>query len=196
MRIRLLLVCVALSALCPALHATSVVPPQFAELVNGSDYIIRARVKRVSYTATERPGKPPLIYTHVALEVIETIAGEPPVEPVLRCLGGRFGEYELRVGGAPQFKEGDEDVLFVAGNGRDFFPLYAIMHGRYRVRHDAEGREFIARSNDVPLSDVAEIAAPMSEGSAAALQRRFKSKSDALTPQSFAAKIREARHAK
>ncbi|MBI2514187.1 MAG: hypothetical protein HYV96_19620 [Opitutae bacterium] len=193
---RFILVLAAVSALAAPLQATSVKPPTFAELVNGADYIVRARVKRLVYEAKERPGKPPLIYTKVTLEVLETIAGEPPAEPVLTCLGGRVGATELRVEGAPRFKEGDEDILFVQGNGRNFFPLYAVMHGRYRVRHDDAGHEYIARSNDVPMSDVAEVAAPMTEGNAATLQKKFKSKTDALTPQSFVTKIREARRAK
>lgn len=193
-RVLVFLLCSAL--LAPCARATTVVPPTFAELVNGADYVVRARVKSIAYEKQERPNRPPLLYTQVTLEVIETIAGTPPAEPVLRCLGGRDGDQELRVEGAPRFAVGDEDILFVSGNGRNFFPLYAVMHGRYPVKRDAAGREYVARSNDVPLSDVAEVAAPMTEGGAATLQKKMKSKADAFTPESFAAKIREARRAK
>jgi len=196
MRFRIIALLGCLAAFWPTLHATTVKPPQFTELVNGSDYIVRARVKAIAYEVKERPGKQPMIYTQVTLEVIEPIAGEVPAQPVLRCLGGKAGATELRVEGAPQFKVGDEDILFVSGNGRNFSPLYAVMHGRYPVRRDAAGHEFVARNNDVPLSDVAEVAAPMTEGASAQLQKKFKSQADALTPSSFAAKIREARHAK
>jgi len=196
LRARVLVFLLCCVFLVPSARATTVVPPTFAELVNGADYVVRARVKSIAYEKKERPSGPPLIYTLVTLEVLETIAGTPPAEPVLRCLGGRDGEQELRVEGVPRFAVGNEDILFVRGNGRNFFPLYAVMHGRYPVKRDAAGREYVARSNDVPLSDVAEVAAPMSEGNAAVLQKKFKSKADAFTPESFAAKIREARHAK
>lgn len=179
----------------PAL-ATSVKPPAFDELVNGADYVVRARVTAVEAVATPRPNGRPRIHTKVTLEVIETIAGTAPSPLVLTLLGGRVGDDELRVEGVPEFAVGDEDVLFVHGNGRTFYPLYAVMHGRYRIRKDEAGREYIARSNDVPMADVAEVAMPMTEGGAAVLQKKFKSKSEALTPASFAEQIRSARHAK
>ena len=176
-----------------SLEATTVVPPKFAELVSGADYVVRARVKAIRYEAKERPGKPPLIYTKVTLEVIETIAGQPPAEPELTVLGGRWGDHELRVEGLPQFEVGQEEVMFVHGNGRVFYPLYAAMHGRYPIRKDKEGREFITRTNGVQLDDVAEVAAPLTQGPAAELQQRFKKSSDALTPAKFIEQVRAQR---
>jgi hypothetical protein len=186
-------VCLAQIFAVSSASATSVVPPKFAELVNGADYIVRARVKGISYAAKERPGKPPLIYTNVALEVLETIAGNPPAEPVLRVLGGKIGDAELRVEGLPRFEVGQEEVMFVRGNGRTFYPLYAAMHGRYSIKRDAAGREFIARSNGVQLDDVAEVATPMVDGPAAQLQQRMRSSSTALSPAAFIQRVREYR---
>lgn len=187
----LLFLCCALTV-----HATSVKPPSFDELVNGADYVVRARVTAVEAVATPRPGGRPRIHTRVTLEVIETIAGTAPSPLVLTLLGGKVGDVELRVEGVPEFAVGDEDVLFVHGNGRTFFPLYAVMHGRYRIRKDEAGRDYIARSNDVPMADVAEVALPMTEGGAAGLQRKFKAKSEALTPAVFAEQIRSMRREK
>jgi hypothetical protein len=178
------------------LHATSVKPPAFDELVNGADYVVRARVTAVETVVTPRPGQRPGLHTRVSLEVLETIAGTAPAPLVLTLLGGRTADYELRVEGVPVFTVGDEDILFVHGNGRTFYPLYAVMHGRYRIRKDEAGRDYIARSNDVPMADVAEVALPMTEGGAAALQQKFKAKSSALTPAAFAEQIRSVRHAK
>lgn len=188
---------VLLTALgAPAIWATSVTPPSFDELANGADYVVRARVTAVEAVATPRAGKRPRIHTRVTLEVIETIAGTPPSPLVLTMLGGKVGDDEMRVEGVPEFSVGDEDVLFVAGNGRNFFPLYAVMHGRYRIKRDAAGREFVARSNDVPMSDVAEVAQPLTAGGAAELQKKFKARAAALTPADFAAQIRNARREK
>jgi len=185
----LLLFCVLLGQL----PATTVQPPPFEQLVNGSDYIVRAKVTGIRYEATERNGRP-WVHTYVQLEVRETIAGQPPATVELRLLGGKApnGD-EMRVEGVPEFKVGDEDVLFVHGNGRNFYPLYAVMHGRYPIRKDAAGREYIARSNDVPMADVAEVALPLAQGGAARVQKNVKRTSDALTPAAFIQQIKQTR---
>lgn len=193
--LRLALIGAVLAVVLPPLGATTVVPPKFAELVAGADYIVRARVKAIRYEAKERPGKPPLIYTKVALEVVEAIAGQPPAEPELTVLGGRWGDYEMRVEGVPTFEVGQEEVMFVHGNGRVFYPLYAAMHGRYPIKKDKDGREFVTRTNGVQLDDVAEVAAPLTRGPAAELQRKFKQTSDALTPAKFIEQVRAQRSA-
>jgi len=182
-------------ALCavPVVQATTVLPPSFEEMVEGADCIVRARVTEVS-SYEEPRGKKTVIRTRVTLDVIETIAGEPPTPLVLTLLGGRVGERELRVAGVPTFIVGQEEIFFVKDNGKAFYPTYAVMHGRYPVKRDkATGREYLTRSNGVPLTDTAEIATPMPEGAAAGLQRRARSANDALTPTAFTTKIRELR---
>lgn len=182
-----LLLGLAISA--PAVRATTVVPPDFAELVNGSDFIVRAVVKSVS--AVKKPGaRGSLIFTRVELEVAEVVAGTPPAQLTLEMLGGRVGEQELTVEGAPRFQVGDEDILFVSGNGRNLSPLYGMMHGRYPVLKDATtGRAFVARSNLAPLRSTAEIGQPMGERTAAA-QRSPLAAADALTPEEFIRQIK------
>lgn len=191
--LRLALLGAMLTVVLPAVKATTVVPPKFAELVAGADYIVRARVKAIRYEAKDRPGKVPLIHTKVALEVVEAIAGQPPAEPELTVLGGRWGDHELRVEGLPQFEVGQEEVMFVHGNGRVFYPLYAAMHGRYPIKKDKDGREFVTRTNGVQLDDVAEVAAPLTQGAAAELQQKFKKSGDALTPAKFIEQVRTQR---
>jgi hypothetical protein len=145
-------------ALCAAwaigAMATTVVPPTFDQLVNESDYIIRAVVKSVtSEYRTNTSGK--TIITKVALDVREVVAGTPPPEVVLEILGGKIGDEQLVLAGAPQFKVGDEDILFVKGNGRTVVPLMAMMHGRYPILHEAvSGRRYMARDNKVPLGEI------------------------------------------
>ncbi|WP_438480145.1 hypothetical protein [Oleiharenicola lentus] len=171
-------------------RATTVVAPEFPSLVNQSDYIVRAVVKSVE-SSFAKPGNPKII-TKVELEVKEVIAGTPPSPLVLTMLGGKVGDVEMTLEGAPQFKVGDEDVLFVKGNGRLAYPLVAIMHGRYPVLKDAiTERTYIARSNRVPMEDSAEVAQPMATGGAAEVQRRIKSTAHALTPELFALQIKE-----
>jgi hypothetical protein len=178
------------------LRATSVVPPQFAELVNRSDYVVRGRVKALSYENRTGGGRE-LIFTKIEVEVLEVIAGTPPESVVLVMLGGKSGDRELVVAGVPQFKVGDEDILFVEGNGRNFYPLYAVMHGKYPVKRDqATGRRFVTRSNEVPLGDVAEVTLPMTDGTAAELQKRMRRTTDAMTPEDFIQRIKQQRGSK
>lgn len=178
------------------LAATTVIPPVFAELVNGSDYVVRARVKAVTYETCVKEGQE-LIYTHVALEVLEVIAGRPPDPLVLTMLGGQVGDRKLTVQGAPVFYVGTEDILFIKGNGRAFSPLYAMMHGQYPVMADEKhaGRRYMNRSNLVPLLSADEVALPMAQGDLAERLRRLRDPSQALTPEQFIQAVKRVRRA-
>ncbi|WP_221032654.1 hypothetical protein [Actomonas aquatica] len=163
------LVLVLLGAGAAVARSTTVVPPAFEELVLESDYVVHGRVTAVESFWQERGGSR-VIVTQVRVEVLEVIAGEPPSPLVLTMLGGTVGEQSMVLEGAPQFEVGDEDILFVQGNGRQVSPLTRIMHGRYRVAKDvASGREFVARDNGEPLTDTTEVAQPLhtEEGAAA-----------------------------
>jgi hypothetical protein len=171
--------------------ATTVIAPDFDHLVNESDYIIRAVVKSVtSEYRTSAHGKK--IITKVALDVREVVAGTPPAEVVLEILGGKVGDEQMVVEGAPRFKVGDEDILFVRGNGHTVVPLVAMMHGRYPImREAATGRKYMARDDKVPLADTAEVAQPMAEG-AVATQRAAKAPAQAMTPEEFIQHVKAA----
>lgn len=185
-----------LAWIAPGLHATTVVPPEFPELVSASDYIVRGRVTNIAYETRPHRGRA-VIHTRVTLEVLEVVAGNPPQMVVLTMLGGRTADGEMRVAGVPTFAVGDEDILFVKDNGKNFHPLHGIMHGRYPVKRDkATGREYVTRSNGVPLTDVAEVTLPMSDGPATALQRRLRLASEALSVEQFVTAVRQTRAAK
>lgn len=172
--------------------ATTVVPPDFPQLVNESDYIVRAVVKSVTSEWREKQGHRH-IFTLVELDVREVIEGNPPQPLILEMLGGKVGDTEMTVAGAPKFQVGDEDILFIQGNGLNISPLVAIMHGRYPImKEKGSGREYLARSNKVPLQDTAEITLPVTEGVAAALQLKMKDPARALTPEQFIQRIRAA----
>lgn len=179
-------------ALALIARATTVVPPDFDQLVNESDYIIRAVVKSVtSEYRTDSHGKK--IITKVALEVREVVAGTPPKEVVLEFLGGRMGDEQMVVEGAPRFHVGDEDILFVRGNGHTIVPLVAMMHGRYPVMKEASsGRKYMARENQIPLRDTAEIAQAMTADLASANRAATSSATPALTPEEFIQRVKAA----
>ncbi|HVS52535.1 MAG TPA: hypothetical protein VHD62_09280 [Opitutaceae bacterium] len=171
-------------------RATTIVPPDFSTLVNDSDYIVRAVAKNITtdQRAESHGGK---IVTRVEFDLLEVIAGTPPASVTLEFVGGRIGDRQLRIEGMPEFKVGDEDILFVSGNGRSFCPLYAMAHGRYPVQADAAtGKKFVARADHLPLHATAEIATPLNES--AATTAASSSTAAALTPADFAQQIRAA----
>jgi hypothetical protein len=175
------------------LMATTVIPPDFEELVNESDYIIRAVVKSVeSEYRTSGSGRK--IITKVALDVREVIAGTPPSEITLEMLGGRVGNEQMVLEGAPRFKLGDEDILFVKGNGHTIVPLVAMMHGRYPIMREATtGRKYMARENKIPLSSTTQVAEPITkETTAAVVPEPAKAAMQALSPEEFTQRIKAA----
>lgn len=185
---------IALFMAWASLPATTVVAPAFERLVSQSDYIVRAVVKSVS-SELKDDGQNRHIITKVALEVKETISGTPPQPLVLLMVGGKVGEEEMVIEGAPKFQVGDEDILFVSGNGRKMNPLVALMHGRYPIKRDAAGREYVARSNGAPLHSEREVSQPISEkmvapGSSAPAPPMARSAAPALSPADFVARIK------
>jgi hypothetical protein len=167
-------------------QATSVIPPPFPELVNQSDFIVRAVVTSTrSEMSTNGPHRH--ILTFVTLEVREVIRGTPPQPLVLQMLGGRVGNDEMVVEGAPRFAVGDEDILFLHGNGRQLNPLVALMHGRYPIKREpGTGREYLTRSNGAPLTSELDVAKPMTRSLAPAAQGA----APALSPAEFTSRIK------
>jgi len=181
---------------CAPLHlaATTVTPPAFEDLVNKSEYIVRTVVKSITCERREGGNGRQLIYTFVEFEVREVVAGTPPQPLVLRMLGGQVDDEVLEIAGAPKFEVGQEDILFVRGNGRQFTPLTAMMHGRYPIlKEAATGRAYMARSNRAPLTEVSEVSLPLVEqpvGQAGVRMPAQAAPSAALTPAAFVQRIR------
>lgn len=175
------------AAFAARLAATSVVPPTFDQLVGQADYVVRAVVKSVN-SEWRIDGGSRHIITKVELDVREVITGTPPTPLVLEYLGGRVGDTEMKIEGAPNFFVGDEDILFVRGNGRQISPLVAIMHGQYLVQRDSQtGQERVLRSNGVPLYNEKEVSQPMTRANAVKAQAVT---AQPLTPTEFSKRIR------
>ena len=188
-RFALLGLAVALLALPLRTLATSVVAPDFNTLVDQADYVVRAVVKSVNSEWREHDGQK-FIASKIELEVKEVIKGTPPAPLVLDVVGGKIGDEELVIEGAPKFLVGDEDILFVQGNGRQVYPLVAMMHGRYPIFRDAKtGEKFVLRSNGMPLYSEQDVSLPMTRLSAAKIQN---SGAKPMTADSFIQKIRAA----
>ncbi len=108
------------------------------KMVEEADLVFQGTVLRVDYAnstpvGTERPALP---HTFVTYSVQRVLSGEDPGSTLmLRFIGGPStvsGNY-LRTSITPQFDVGDNDILFVAGNGERMSPLVANRSGRLRV---------------------------------------------------------------
>lgn len=180
-------------ALAGVVSATVIIPPEFEEMVAKSDFVVRGRVTGMESERVVKPGGRK-IFTRVKIEQLETIAGMPPPELILVCLGGRVGDEELIVDGAPIFHVGEESIFFVRRNGQALSPLFAMSYGHYPVKTDAETkRRYVSRDNDVPLESTAEIAQPLLKGAAAEAEQARRLPVQALSPDEFALKIKAAR---
>ncbi len=177
-----------LGTLAVVARATTVIAPDFQQLVDQSDYIVRAVVKSVT-SEMKTDGQGRHIFTKVELDVREVIAGSPPQPLVLQMLGGTVGDEEMVVQGAPRFKVGDEDILFVHGNGQQFNPLVALMYGRYPIKRDAAtGREYVARSNGEALYNENDVSQPMAQ--AVQTGQTLRAAAQPLSPDDFVNRIR------
>lgn len=93
--------------------------------------------------------------------MLEWIAGSAQEPITLDFLGGRVGDEEMIVEGMPRFVAGDEDILFVRGNGHTISPVYAMMYGRYSVSTDqVNGKKHLIGADGLPLTDVRKIGGP------------------------------------
>jgi len=184
----------SLVCLIAGVQATTVNPPEFPQLVNESDYIVRAVVKSVTMKLRVMPSGKSMPFSLVELEVKQVIAGKPPVPLILEVLGGKTGGRELSISGAPKMVVGEESILFVQGNGRQIFPLVRMAHGQYPIMKEAAtGREYVVRSDGAPLRSVSEVSRPIhtTEGKVAlATQATAQAATQALTPDEFVRQIR------
>lgn len=161
-RIWLLLVCLFTGVITAS--ATSIRPPSFEQLVDGSGRIVRATVSSVRPYEDSYEGKR-VVRTEIVLNVLETIRGEGATgELKIRHLGGSIGGLRMEVGAMPKFEVGKEMVLFLHGEGRFICPTVGWGHGQYGVdRSGADGVARIRRSNGSMLSNLKQVAEPIHE---------------------------------
>lgn len=181
-----------LLALVPAALGTSVIAPDFDQMVGKSDYIVRAVVKTVTSEWRDNPEQPGHRYiaTLVELEVKKVIKGTPPSPLILDLVGGRIGDKELTIDGAPRFTVGQESILFVKGNGRQIIPLVGMSHGHFPLRHDKlTGQDLMTHSNGQPLYSEKEIGQTDAASTAPAVR---DPQSRPLSPDEFTARIRKS----
>ena len=160
-----------LASTLPSGSATSVRPPDFSELVEKAESIIRGEVIAVR-SEWKGAGETRRIVTLVTIRIDRTLVGQLGNGRIieLEFLGGRVGTESLEVSGMPSFTVGSRDLLFVEKNGRQLCPLVGFSHGRYLIVPSKDGSPqaaTIARNNRVPLESTDEVVLPLHSGPSA-----------------------------
>ena len=109
-----------------------------------ANLIFRGKVTQVKYrnSAAGRNGSPGIPYTFVTFSVLDVLQGASPGRSItLRFIGGADGRGGfVEAEGVPTFQVGDEDVLFVVGNGETGCPLVLCEFGRFRILNEVMHR--------------------------------------------------------
>lgn len=169
----------ALLVASTSLYATTVIPPSFDELVSRAEVIFQGSVTDLR-SQWVGEGAQRHIVTYVTFKVDDAIKGSPGATYTMRMLGGTVDGQTMEVSDSPKFKIGDHDFLFVEHNGTQFIPLVGIMHGRFRIEREQNGREIVATNSGEPLSDVASLGKE---------EHGVSSEKPALSPAQFKASI-------
>lgn len=154
LRSLLLLICAGLAV--ASVRATTVIPPTFDQLVSDAEFIFEGTVTDFRSQWTGEGGERHIV-TDVTFNVEDAIKGAPGTKYTIRILGGTVAGETMEVSDTPRFKVGDRDILFVEHNGTQFVPLVGIMHGRFRVQVDADGRDVVAKDNGALLANAAQL---------------------------------------
>lgn len=126
-----------------------------ARLSAAANLVIRGKVTDVQYrpSAPDRSGSPGIPYTFVTYSVSEVFQGGAPGGKVtLRFIGGSDGRGGfLEASGVPQFNPGDEDILYILGNGENGCPLVECDFGRFRILNNV-----VYDGHGSPVTNIAE----------------------------------------
>ena len=138
-------------------RATVLLPADFREVVAGSQIIVYGRVADVRPEWSDDRTR---IDTLVTLDAGSYLKGGPGDHVTFRVPGGQIGRYKNVMVGAPEFRQGEEVVLFLSAAGPSIAHVFGLNQGVYRVRVDARtGRRLVVppvlmASGDAPQAIV------------------------------------------
>lgn len=133
-------------------EATTLQRMSLDQLAQAADTVVRARC--VGSAARWENGA---IWTFSEFEVVERFRGEAPSRIRIRLPGGRIGGVATRVEDVPQFRAGDEAVLFLEAQRDGSYGVTAWVEGTLRIRKaSGDRREFVTQdSSGVAVFDPA-----------------------------------------
>ncbi len=137
----LILVGTLLSWTSSSLATSSYEPLRISELTAQADLAVRGTVQTITSSKEHQR-----IYTHVEVQVSETLKGRTASESVtLKLYGGAHGGLRIVVDGAPCFRAGEEVVLFLVANGSRTYDVVSLAEGKFEVDRTAPAVPRVAR---------------------------------------------------
>jgi hypothetical protein len=133
---------IALLLILPvATQATVLIPIEFRELVAAAPVIVHGRVVDVRSAFVDGRRA---VETFVTIEAGEYLKGDLGGHVTFRVPGGQLGRYRTIFVGAPEFREGDELVLFLKSGDASLPRIIGLSQGAFRVVPDARsGRRIV-----------------------------------------------------
>lgn len=126
--------------------ATTVEKMSLRDLAKKSDAIVLARVEDQSarYEANKE------IFTYITLRVLEPVKGPKKDDVItIRQLGGTVDQIASIVPGTPNFKKGEEVVLFLTQKDGAGYPwVMGLQQGKYSVSEDEHGQKNVRNEID------------------------------------------------
>jgi hypothetical protein len=140
----------ALLAVTPAAHSTTLARLQFAELARESTAVARLRC-----LGSESRWERGEIWTETRFEVLELEKGLLPGLVTVRMLGGQVEHLHSRVDGVPVFRPGEEVYLFLWGREGEAYSVLGWSQGTFRVaKNPRTGAETVTQdSAAMPVLD-------------------------------------------
>jgi hypothetical protein len=119
-----------------SLQATLVPRMSLEEVVDASESIVQGTVVR-TWSAWDEGHK--YIWTHYEIQVADRLKGNLPGRVVVSEPGGTVGEIELQIAGTPQYKVGEEVVLFAERTPLGLLRTCGWGQGKFQISRSARG---------------------------------------------------------
>jgi hypothetical protein len=135
-----------LTSICLAtpLFATTVEKMDLPQLVSVSNNIVEGRV-----ASTETRFEENTIFTYTTVNISDPLKGDRRRSVVLKHPGGVIGSRALIVSGIPQFKTGDQVIVFLRDRKDGTFDVVGLGQGKY----DITNNEAVASVSGVAVLD-------------------------------------------
>ena len=130
---------VCLSLITTGLYSSTLVYMELKDILKRSEAVVRGVVRDVESRYNEERTK---ILTYTLIEIKETINGKTPPVITVETYGGRVGDINMKVPGMPEFKKGEEVVLFVKKTG-EYYHISGMVQGKYRVEKGEDEEEYL-----------------------------------------------------
>jgi len=119
---------IIIAVLAVPLFASTVKKMELQELVSVSDAIAQGTVESVEARFEDKA-----IYTYASIRVDDALKGGPRRAVLIRQAGGRIGTLVLDAAGTPQFKKGDQVIVFLRDRKNGTFDVVGLSQGKYDI---------------------------------------------------------------